>query len=127
PFLREGRVNRRLWSLWQDGEVDAHVLTALAAVSCPGDAEAPRRRAFGVDPWGTAYWVRTRDGDVGRTVLVYSFGPDRRRAATGDAAHTDDITADTLVAYRRAPAHVVRKITTAIARDRHDRAPLLHT
>lgn len=99
PFLREGRVNRRLWSLWQDGEVDAHVLTALAAVSCPGDAEAPRRRAFGVDPWGTAYWVRTRDGDVGRTLLVYSFGPDRRRAATGDAAHTDDITADTLVAY----------------------------
>lgn len=99
PFLREGRVHRRLWSLWQDGEVDANVLTALAAVSCPGDAQAARRRAFGVDPWGTAYWVRTRDGDAGRTLVVYSFGPDRRRAANGDAAHADDIVADTLVAF----------------------------
>ncbi|HEY0997624.1 MAG TPA: hypothetical protein VGD77_16660 [Gemmatimonadaceae bacterium] len=99
PFLREGRVHRRLWSLWQDAEVDADVLRALAAVSCPGDAEASRRRAFGVDPWGTAYWVRTRDGDVGRTLSVYSFGPDRRRAAIGDEAHADDVRADTLVAF----------------------------
>lgn len=99
PLLRDGRVNRRLWSLWQDGEVDANVLGALAAVSCPEDVEAGRRRAFGVDPWGTAYWVRTRDGDAGRTLRVYSFGPDRRRADPGDAAHSDDVGADTLLAY----------------------------
>jgi hypothetical protein len=99
PFLHEGRLNRRLWSLWQDAEVDATVLTALAAVSCPGDAGAPRRRGFGVDPWGTAYWVRTRDGDAGRTISVYSFGPDRRRGEIGDAAHADDVRADTIVAY----------------------------
>lgn len=99
PFLHEGRLNRRLWSLWQDAEVDATVLTALAAVSCPGDADASRRRHFGVDPWGTAYWVRTRDGDTGRTISVYSFGPDRQRAAIGDAAHADDVRADTIVAW----------------------------
>ncbi len=99
PVLGGLRVHRRLWSLWQDGEIDANVLTALQGVSCPADGEAARRRAFGVDPWGTAYWVRTREGDIGRTLTVYSFGPDRRRAAGGDRAHADDVVADTLVAY----------------------------
>ena len=90
-----GRQHRRLWSLWRDGDVDQSVLRALQQVSCPGDADAARRRAFGVDPWGTAYWVRTgtADDDVSRRLEVYSFGPDRRR----DEADGDDVRVETVI------------------------------
>lgn len=85
------RTHRRLWSLVQDRDLGENVLSSVAAVGCTGERaeDQARRRAFGVDPWGTAYWVRVTPGSAGRRIEVYSFGPDRRR----DPAAGDDISA----------------------------------
>jgi hypothetical protein len=85
------RTHRRLWSLVQDRDVGEGVLAALGTATCAGERadDRSRRRAFGVDPWGTAYWVRVMPRPVGRRIEVYSFGADRRR----DPAVGDDITA----------------------------------
>ena len=81
------RTHRRLWSLVQDRDVGEGVLAAVGTATCAGERaeDQSRRRAFGVDPWGTAYWVRVTPRPGGRRIEVYSFGADRRRdAATGD-------------------------------------------
>lgn len=85
------RTHRRLWSIVQDHDVGEAVLGALGTVTCAGERadDQSRRRAFGVDPWGTAYWVRVTPDASGRRIEVYSFGPDRRR----DPAAGDDIAA----------------------------------
>lgn len=64
----------------------------------PGGArDADARRRYIVDPWGTAYWIRTVTAVSGdRQVMIYSFGPNRRR--DGDsrapvAGRRDDIVA----------------------------------
>lgn len=90
-LLVAGEQHRRLWTLWREEEVDETILAALTAVPCVRNADTPRRRAYGVDPWGTAYWVRTREDDDGtRWLEVYSFGPDRRRGDPDDP-RSDDV------------------------------------
>jgi hypothetical protein len=82
PTLLNGlRVHRRLWSLERKGRADSTLLHALAAVQCVTDdpKSMARRRAFGIDPWGTAYWVRTTRVEGKYVLMVYSFGPNRRR------------------------------------------------
>lgn len=78
------RVHRRLWTLIQSGAIGRDILTAFAGRACPGEAPhvAARRHSFGIDPWGTAYWIRID----ATSRSVYSFGPDRRRDVrrTGD-------------------------------------------
>ena len=79
------RAHRRLWTFVQDRDVGPEVLARLGTIACDGEraADQSRRRAFGVDPWGTAYWVRVAPAARGRRIEVYSFGPDRRRDPGG--------------------------------------------
>jgi hypothetical protein len=94
PNLLDGRrVHRRLWTLQRRRQTDTAVMRALTTIVCnDADAESTaRRRAYGVDPWGTAYWVRTRSDSAGRpTLMVYSFGPNRRRDFDRSGHETGD-------------------------------------
>jgi hypothetical protein len=92
-------IHKRVWGSVTSGFIDDPLLQRFRATTCPGaDAGGPAaaRRRYIVDPWGTAYWVLvTRDDESGaRRVVVYSFGPNRRRdgepgATTGDDVHAE--------------------------------------
>ena len=53
----------------------------------------PERAEYFLDPWNMPYWIRhacsERDGRS--TLVVYSFGPDRRRQSVGLAIEGDDV------------------------------------
>jgi hypothetical protein len=52
----------------------------------------PQERAeFFIDPWSTAYWVRTSCNDRRDKVFIYSFGPNRRRDSSKWKLGGDDI------------------------------------
>lgn len=93
PDLIDARsVHKRLWTLWNEAYVDFEALERrLMAVPCAGKAHSSYRRRYGVDPWGTAYWVRTARTAAGSTeATVYSFGPNRRRDSESDGAQAGD-------------------------------------
>jgi hypothetical protein len=84
-------THKRVWSLLEDGRVDAVRLeSSFASLGCAvGDSA---RRRYAVDPWGTAYWIRARRVADEFSVTVYSFGPNRRRDTdAGEAAGGDDL------------------------------------
>jgi hypothetical protein len=82
--LGDRTIHRRVFTLWREGDLDSSAARRFAAAPCAERSPEPRRR-YGVDPWGTAYWVRARTSDDGRRqVVVYSFGPNRRRDGGGD-------------------------------------------
>ena len=96
PSLAEPEeLDKRLLSAADDGYLDFVMLDSLNRVRCPGEPQedAVARREYGVDPWGTAYWLRTRSDTVGGVGLeVYSFGPNRRRDDNGsDSGGSDDV------------------------------------
>ena len=100
-LLEGGTIHKRAWSAAEDGYIELGGATSFASAACTGSAaeDAPARRRYAVDPWGTAYWVKTvRTGEDTRSVLVYSFGPNRRR--DGDAAETGPSRGDDVVAGR---------------------------
>lgn len=79
PRLRDGRrLHKRVLTAAHDGQLDASRLHRFEAVACPLDSghRTATRRRFAIDPWGTAYWIRA---EPGAGILVYSFGPNRRR------------------------------------------------
>ncbi len=87
-------VHKRVWSSVASGYIEDKLLRGFRAVSCHGETvgKVTSRRRFIVDPWGTAYWIdvkREPDSDAHR-VLVYSFGPNRRR----DVDAADDVRAE---------------------------------
>ncbi|MDQ3995675.1 MAG: hypothetical protein M3303_01515 [Gemmatimonadota bacterium] len=94
-------IHKRVWGSVTSGFIDDPLLRSFRAVSCGGEdraGSAVARRRYIVDPWGTAYWVAvTRDDESGsRRVVVYSFGPNRRRdgepgATTGDDIHAEAV------------------------------------
>lgn len=100
PDLLQSRsVHKRLWTMSKEDYIDFGVIgERLNDVRCADEAEARGRRRYAVDPWGTAYWVRT-SRDAGSTMAtVYSFGPNRRRDVDADAVYTgDDIVARTTI------------------------------
>ena len=52
----------------------------------------PEERAeFFIDPWATAYWVRTSCNEERDKIFVYSFGPNRRRDSSAWELGGDDI------------------------------------
>lgn len=52
----------------------------------------PKERAeFFIDPWSTAYWVRTTCNDKRDKVFIYSFGPNRARDSSKWKLGGDDI------------------------------------
>jgi hypothetical protein len=96
-----GSIHKRVWGSVTAGFIDDSLLRQFRATSCPGDGaggSASERRHYVVDPWGTAYWIAvTREDESGvRRVVVYSFGPNRRRdgepgATTGDDVHAEGV------------------------------------
>lgn len=85
-----GSVEKRIWSAAGAGYVRWELLGDFRLVACEGEdlSRVTARRLYGVDPWGSAYWLETEGGEDG-SVAVYSFGPNRRR----DLAGGDDIRA----------------------------------
>jgi hypothetical protein len=100
PDLDEMRsIHKRVWGSVSSGYIDDALLRRFRATSCPGDeatGSSAARRRYVIDPWGTAYWMSvTRDDESGaRHVVVYSFGPNRRRDGKPGATTGDDIHAD---------------------------------
>lgn len=56
-----------------------------------GQGLPEERGEFFIDPWATAYWVRTTCNDKRAKVFVYSFGPNRRRDSRKWRRGGDDI------------------------------------
>jgi hypothetical protein len=82
--------HKRVWTAHEEARVDyLSARPRLTAAPChEGDHAA--RRQYAIDPWGTAYWIRF---DVeSDDLVVYSFGPNRRRDDGGD----DIVSAKTL-------------------------------
>ena len=52
---------------------------------------AEERAEFFIDPWSTAYWVRTSCNDRRDKVFLYSFGPNRGRDSSKWKLGEDDI------------------------------------
>lgn len=96
-----GSIHKRVWGSVTAGFIDDPLLRRFRATSCPGDdagGSRVARRRYVVDPWGIAYWVAVTADDEsgGRRVVVYSFGPNRRRdgepgATTGDDVHAEGV------------------------------------
>ena len=84
------RVHKRIWSSIGEGYVDPEGLRNFHAARCLGSAEGIQvRRTYGIDPWGSPYWLLVeRDSASDNRLTVYSFGPNRRRDVSEDG---DDI------------------------------------
>lgn len=81
PDLLERNVHKRVFTAIEDGYVGTR-WPRFESVSCASE----RRRRYLLDPWGMAYWVRSRElGDYTR-ITVYSFGPNRNRDTRDIAA-----------------------------------------
>lgn len=71
-------------------------MTQITTVGTEGSpaTRSEKREAFAVDPWGTAYWLVSADEKTERRELVvYSFGPNRRRDGEAGVGGGDDILA----------------------------------
>ncbi|MEO7713542.1 MAG: hypothetical protein ABIV10_11555 [Gemmatimonadaceae bacterium] len=104
-LLQGGSIHKRVWTAAQDGYLELADLRSFQEAGCagPSGTDAQARRQYAVDPWGTAYWIKTvRAGSDDRRVLIYSFGPNRRR--DGDAGETGPSRADDIVAERTVSA-----------------------
>jgi hypothetical protein len=78
--LLHNRVHKRIRSAVSDAYMAAD-LRRFRSAHCEGEqrAGAVERRRFAIDPWGLPYWVRSEPDELGTTITVYSFGPNRRR------------------------------------------------
>ncbi len=76
PDLLDNNVHKRVYTAMQEGYVGTE-WPRYSAASC-GDEQ---RRRYVVDPWGMAYWVRSRSSGDRVRITVYSFGPNRSRDA----------------------------------------------
>jgi len=74
-------------------QYDADGLDGGAFASLITQGLAAERASFFLDPWNSPYWVRHRCDDDGATTLLilYSFGPNRRRDSTRTEILGDDI------------------------------------
>ncbi|MEJ2084276.1 MAG: hypothetical protein P8Y44_01185 [Acidobacteriota bacterium] len=74
-------------------QYDADELDGGAFASLIPQGLAAERASFFLDPWNSPYWVRHRCDDDGATTLLilYSFGPNRRRDSTRAEILGDDI------------------------------------
>jgi hypothetical protein len=105
--LRQMRsVHKRVWTAEADGYLDRIETPGFDGAACAGApaADAERRRRYGIDPWGTSYWLSVQriDRDHQR-VVVYSFGPNRRRDGTAQEPADDDIGAIGTLRIAEAP------------------------
>lgn len=101
PDLAErGSVHKRLWTLVKEEYLHLDSLRErLEDVRCGDEADARVRRSYLVDPWGTAYWLRTDRAGSATVATVYSFGANRRRDLDADGVNAgDDVVAHGTIA-----------------------------
>lgn len=98
--LRRARsVHKRVYTAGVEGYIDLSAATAFGSARCAGvdSASVAARRRYLVDPWGTAYWIDADRPVRGqRRVVIYSFGPNRRRDGKSEElgpTRVDDIAA----------------------------------
>jgi hypothetical protein len=94
-----GSIHKRVWGSVAAGFIDDPLLRRFRATVCPGNdtgGSAIARRRYVVDPWGTAYWIMVLypDESGARRVVVYSFGPNRRRDGEPGETTGDDVEAE---------------------------------
>lgn len=84
---------RRVRNAVTEGDISIAAVTRFPEVRCARSIDDSRRK-YGIDPWGTSYWVTVKSGAEGRSeVAVYSFGPNRRR---DEGKASDDVRASAL-------------------------------
>ncbi len=84
-------LHKRLYTYVQQYEQDYLERGAFAALTRQGLPE--ERAEFLLDPWNSPYWVRMRCPAGARppVVIIYSFGPNRRRDSSKVEVFEDDI------------------------------------
>lgn len=91
-------LHERVWTAISEGYINRQAARNFDATSCTSD-QSQDRRSYMVDPWGASYWISVRALDeVRQLVVIYSFGPNRRRDGSPDTPTDDDISAR---GYRR--------------------------
>ena len=90
-------VHKRIFTAIEDGYIRREGLEGYRSAACGPDLAASARRDYAVDPWGTAYWLWMERQDRTIRLVVYSFGPDRRRSGPPGSAAGDDVTAALLI------------------------------
>lgn len=86
-------VHKRVFTAIQEGYVRGEGLGGYGATGCGQGLGTPRQREYAVDPWGTAYWLSMQRGDASIRLVVYSFGPNRRRDGPPGTGSGDDVAA----------------------------------
>ena len=86
-------VHKRLFTAIDEGYVRAERLSAFHAADCPGVPDGAERRRHALDPWGSAYWIDVDRSEESIRLIVYSFGPNRRRDGAMDRVGGDDLSA----------------------------------
>jgi hypothetical protein len=87
-------IHRRVWTAMNRELIDRGRTPKFDSAPCAdaaGGAAADRRR-YAVDPWGMSYWIHVQQGEGGeQRVVIYSFGPNRRRDGEAGLPDADDI------------------------------------
>jgi hypothetical protein len=86
-------LEKRFWTAANEGYLHPERLSGFRAAQC--GRTSLDRREFLVDPWGLAYWLEVQDANGEAQLVVYSFGPNRRRGGG------DDVRATATVGYDR--------------------------
>lgn len=86
-------VHKRVFTAIEDGYIRREGLDGYRAVPCDEGLGTPGHRDYGVDPWGTAYWLSMERADDTIQLVVYSFGPNRRRDGPPGSVSGDDVAA----------------------------------
>lgn len=86
-------VHKRVFTAIEDGYLVREGLERFRAVDCGDDPDGARRREYAVDPWGTAYWLHMERSPDAIRLVVYSFGPNRRRDGPAGSGGGDDVAA----------------------------------
>ncbi|MFN2517288.1 MAG: hypothetical protein ABR556_13855, partial [Pyrinomonadaceae bacterium] len=79
---RRDSVHKRIWTAINEGYLDGERISEFEADVCQGSAaqNIAVRHKYAIDPWGSPYWLSVeRLGNTEWQVVIYSFGPNRRR------------------------------------------------
>lgn len=97
---RRSSIHVRIWTALDEGYLRPELIREFDGTRCEGAAaqNVGMRKQYGIDPWGTAYWISVEKlSDDERKVVVYSFGPNRgrdgQRDTLGQSEAGDDIAA----------------------------------
>lgn len=89
-LMKKSGIHKRVFTAMRDGYYDFDDAAATRFGAAPAVDDV--RRKYFLDPWNNPYWVLVEKDD--NRVVVYSFGPNRRRdteVKKRDKANGDDV------------------------------------